>query len=184
MNPKPRIALFPGTFDPISNGHLDVIRRAEALFDHLVVAIGQNPAKRELFTVEERLEMVRRLVGECCPNAVVETYRGLTVDYAKKIGATVILRTGRRIPGVRPVAGVVAPITVVRMAVGDAYNAREWREGAGDEEVAYRTTSISRRHCRVVAEFAFRHARQIKSGLKLSDKYFSPRVRNFYESLN
>ncbi len=71
------------------------------------------------------------------------------------IDATVILRTGRRIPGVRPVAGVVAPIAVVRMAVGDAYNAREWREGAGDDEVAFRTTRITRRHCRVVAEFTF-----------------------------
>ncbi|MGQ0570767.1 MAG: isocitrate/isopropylmalate family dehydrogenase [Armatimonadota bacterium] len=81
------------------------------------------------------------------------------------IGATVILRTGRRIPGVRPVAGVIAPIAVVRMAVGDAYNAREWREGAGRDEIAYRTTSISRRHCGAVAEFAFRHARQ--SGAKV-----------------
>lgn len=74
------------------------------------------------------------------------------------IGATVILRTGRRIPGVRPVTGVVAPVSVVRMAVGDAYNAREWREGEGAAEVAYRTTAITRRHCRAVAEFAFRHA--------------------------
>jgi isocitrate/isopropylmalate dehydrogenase len=77
------------------------------------------------------------------------------------IGATVILRTGRRIPGVRPVSGVVAPIAVVRMAVGDAYNAREWREGAGDDEVAYRTTKVNRRLCRAVAEFAFRHARHL-----------------------
>jgi isocitrate/isopropylmalate dehydrogenase len=81
------------------------------------------------------------------------------------IGGTVILRTGRRIPGVRPVTGVVAPITVVRMAVGDAYNATEWREGQGLEEVAFRTTAITRRHCRSVAEFSFRHAR--KSGAKV-----------------
>ena len=96
------------------------------------------------------------------------------------IGATVILRTGRRIPGVRPVAGVVAPIAVVRMAVGDAYNAREWREGAGDEEVAYRTTSIRRRHCRVVAEFAFRHARQLGAKVFGGPKYT---VSPVYEGL-
>jgi isocitrate/isopropylmalate dehydrogenase len=81
------------------------------------------------------------------------------------IGATVILRTGRRIPGVRPVAGVMAPIAVVRMAVGDAYGAREWRDGAGLDEVAMRTATITRRHCRAVAEFAFRHAR--KAGAKV-----------------
>jgi len=87
------------------------------------------------------------------------------------INATVILRTGRRIPGVRPVAGVVAPIAVVRMAVGDAYNAREWREGAGDDEVAYRTTAVTRRHCRAVAEFAFRHARQLGAKVFGGPKY-------------
>jgi isocitrate dehydrogenase (NAD+) len=87
------------------------------------------------------------------------------------IDATVILRTGRRIPGVRPVAGVVAPIAVVRMGVGDAYNAREWREGAGDDEVAYRTTAVTRRHCRAVAEFSFRHARQLGAKVFGGPKY-------------
>lgn len=87
------------------------------------------------------------------------------------IDATVILRTGRRIPGVRPVAGVVAPIAVVRMAVGDAYNAREWREGTGNDEMAYRTTKITRRHCRAVAEFAFRHARTLGAKVFGGPKY-------------
>lgn len=76
------------------------------------------------------------------------------------IEAQIILRTGRRIPGVRPVTGVVAPISVVRMAVDDAYGAHEWREGQGGEEAAYRTTRIRRSICRIVAEFAFRHARR------------------------
>jgi len=76
------------------------------------------------------------------------------------IGAQIILRTGRRIPGVRPVTGVVAPISVVRMAVDDAYGAREWREGTGLEEIAFRTTRIRRSVCRMVAEFAFQHARR------------------------
>jgi len=76
----------------------------------------------------------------------------------EEIGAKVIVRTGRRIPGVVPLGGVHAPISVVRMAVGDAYGADEWREGAGDAEVAYRTKRIERRICRAVAEFAFRLA--------------------------
>ncbi len=73
----------------------------------------------------------------------------------------VILRTGRRIPGVRPLGGVHAPIAVVRMAADDAYNAREWREARDGEEWAYRTDKISRATCRVVAEFAFQYARKV-----------------------
>ncbi|HEX6762671.1 MAG TPA: isocitrate/isopropylmalate family dehydrogenase [Gaiellaceae bacterium] len=74
------------------------------------------------------------------------------------IGGKVIVRTGRRIPGVVPLGGVHAPISVVRMAVGDAYGAKEWREGAGNDEVAFRTERIERSVCRAVAEFAFREA--------------------------
>lgn len=76
------------------------------------------------------------------------------------MGGQVILRTGRRIPAVRPLAGVYAPISVVRMAVEDAYGAKEWREGSGLDEVAYSTRRLSRRICRVVAEFTFRHAKR------------------------
>jgi isocitrate dehydrogenase (NAD+) len=79
------------------------------------------------------------------------------------IGAQVILRTGRRIPNVRPVGGVHAPISVVRMAVGDAYGAKEWREELPDGEYAFRTERISRRTCRAVAEFSFQHAHRIKA---------------------
>ena len=78
----------------------------------------------------------------------------------EEIGGRVIVRTGRRIPGVVPLGGVHAPISVVRMAVGDAYGAEEWREGSGDDEVAFRTERIERRICRSVAEFAFRLADQ------------------------
>jgi isocitrate dehydrogenase (NAD+) len=70
----------------------------------------------------------------------------------------VIVRTGRRIPGVIPHGGVSAPISIVRMAVGDAYGAKEWREGVGDDEVAFRTERIERRICHAVSEFAFRLA--------------------------
>jgi isocitrate dehydrogenase (NAD+) len=76
----------------------------------------------------------------------------------EEIGGKVIVRTGRRIPGVMPVGGVFAPISIVRMAVGDAYGATEWREGEGDDEVAFRTERIERRICHAVAEFAFRQA--------------------------
>jgi isocitrate dehydrogenase (NAD+) len=81
----------------------------------------------------------------------------------KGIDGTVIVRTGRRIPGVNPTSGVHAPISVVRMAVDDAYGAKEWREGEGLDEVAYRTEKISRRVCRGVAEFAFIQARKMRA---------------------
>src|SRR6266850_4229747 len=76
----------------------------------------------------------------------------------EEIGGSVIVRTGRRIPGVAPLGGVHAPISIVRMAVGGAYGAKEWREGEGDDEVAFRTERIERRICHAVAEFAFRQA--------------------------
>ncbi len=76
------------------------------------------------------------------------------------VNGQVILRTGRRIPSVRPLAGVYAPISVVRMAVEDAYGAKEWREGSGLDEVAYSTRKLSRRTCRIVAEYTFRYARR------------------------
>src|SRR6201988_4443361 len=76
----------------------------------------------------------------------------------EEIGGKVIVRTGRRIPGVVPLGGVHAPISIVRMAVGDAYGAREWREGEGDDEIAFRTERIERGICRAVSEFAFRLA--------------------------
>jgi isocitrate dehydrogenase (NAD+) len=77
------------------------------------------------------------------------------------IDGTVIVRTGRRIPGVTPVAGVHHPISVCRMAVGDAYGAEQWREPDGDDELAKRTEVIRRSHCRAVAEFSFREAKRI-----------------------
>ncbi len=91
----------------------------------------------------------------------------------QEMDAQVILRSGRRIPGVRPIAGVHAPISVVRMAVGDAYGAREWREGAAGDptETAYRTEAISRRVCRAVCEYAFQHARKAGAAVFGGPKY-------------
>jgi isocitrate dehydrogenase (NAD+) len=87
------------------------------------------------------------------------------------IGGKVIVRTGRRIPGVVPLGGVHAPISVVRMAVGDAYGAREWREGSGEDEVAFRTERIERRICRAVAEFSFRQAERTGAKVFGGPKY-------------
>jgi isocitrate dehydrogenase (NAD+) len=89
----------------------------------------------------------------------------------EEIGGKVIVRTGRRIPGVVPIAGVYAPISIVRMAVGDAYGAKEWREGEGDDEVAFRTERIERRVCHAVAEFAFRQAERTGAKVFGGPKY-------------
>jgi isocitrate dehydrogenase (NAD+) len=87
------------------------------------------------------------------------------------IGGKVILRTGRRIPGVRPVAGVHAPIAVVRMAVDGSYGAKEWRESSGTDEIAYRTEKISRNTCRAVSEFSFQYAERTSSKVFGGPKY-------------
>jgi isocitrate dehydrogenase (NAD+) len=89
----------------------------------------------------------------------------------EEIGGRVIVRTGRRIPGVVPLGGVHAPISIVRMAVGDAYGAKEWREGEGEDEVAFRTERIERRICRAVAEFSFRQAERVGAKVFGGPKY-------------
>jgi pantetheine-phosphate adenylyltransferase len=91
------IAIFPGSFDPVTYGHLDVIRRGRRLFDELVVAVGRNPSKDELFSLDERTALVTRLVDELVkkePGASVrvEGYSGLTVDFARSVGANALLR--------------------------------------------------------------------------------------------
>ena len=89
----------------------------------------------------------------------------------EEIGGKVIVRTGRRLPGVVPFGGVHAPISVVRMAVGDAYGAKEWREGDGAAEVAFRTERIERGVCRAVAEFSFREAERVGAKVFGGPKY-------------
>src|SRR5881398_1569454 len=89
----------------------------------------------------------------------------------EQIGGSVIVRTGRRIPGIAPLGGVHAPISVVRMAVGDAYGAKEWREGEGDDEAAFRTERIERSVCRAVAEFGFQLAERTGAKVFGGPKY-------------
>ncbi|HUT56528.1 MAG TPA: pantetheine-phosphate adenylyltransferase [Phycisphaerae bacterium] len=89
-NPK-RMVVFPGRFDPITNGHLDVIRRAAELFDELVIAVGDNPDKRAMLPLNLRAEIIVQAVASL-PNVRVEAYTGLTVDLVRRLGAQGILR--------------------------------------------------------------------------------------------
>ena len=93
---SPSIALYPGSFDPITNGHLDLIQRGSRLFDRLIVSILQNESKQPLFSVEERVEMLREVICEY-PNVEVDSFDGLLVDHAAARSATVILRGIRAI---------------------------------------------------------------------------------------
>lgn len=95
-----RVGVFPGQFDPITNGHLDVIHRGLKLFDELIVAVGINPDKREMFTIEERLEMMRQILKDQ-PKVRVERYAGLTVDFVRSMKATAILRGIRDVSDLR-----------------------------------------------------------------------------------
>lgn len=100
MEHKPVKAIFPGSFDPITNGHMDVIGRGLKLFDQLVVAVGHNPAKDILFTPEERVDMIKELVADK-PRVTVESYECLTVEFAAQIGADVMLRGLRNLTDVQ-----------------------------------------------------------------------------------
>lgn len=93
-------AIFPGSFDPITNGHLDVIGRGVKLFDELIIAVGRSPSKEPLFTPQERVEMIAELVKDM-PRASVESFEGLMVEYAKQRKADVILRGLRSLTDVQ-----------------------------------------------------------------------------------
>ncbi len=102
MNKKYVRAIFPGSFDPITNGHLDVINRGMKLFDELVIAVGRSPVKNQLFTPEERVEMISELIDqEKMPGVSVESFEGLTVEYAARKKADVILRGLRSLTDVQ-----------------------------------------------------------------------------------
>ena len=84
-------AMYPGTFDPITNGHHDLVRRAANIFDRVVVAIAANPGKAPLFPLEERVELAREVLGGV-PNVEITGYTGLTVDFARQHGLRVVVR--------------------------------------------------------------------------------------------
>ena len=85
------IAIYPGSFDPISNGHLDIATRAARLFEKVVIGVYDKPDKHIVFTTEERVELVRQAIADL-PNVEVEPFSGLAVDFAKKVGAQVMVR--------------------------------------------------------------------------------------------
>jgi pantetheine-phosphate adenylyltransferase len=95
MSPR-RVALYPGTFDPVTLGHLDIVQRAVKLFDHLVIGVADNPSKTQAFTIAERIEMMRRetapLAGGERATISVETFDSLLIHFARKVGASVIIR--------------------------------------------------------------------------------------------
>ena len=98
MNPKPArlVAIYPGSFDPITSGHLDLIDRASKLADCLIVAVLQNSDKQPLFSVEERMDMLREVVAPY-PNTQVDSFQGLLVDYARQRNAHLVVRGIRAI---------------------------------------------------------------------------------------
>ena len=90
------IAIYPGSFDPVTNGHLDLIHRGAKIFDELVVAVLRNPEKNPLFTVPERVEMLQEMTRDL-PNVRIDEFQGLMVDYARSQGAAAVLRGIRAI---------------------------------------------------------------------------------------
>lgn len=101
-------AIYPGSFDPPTNGHLDLIERGGKIFDHLIVAILRHPEKSPLFTIEERVEMLRE-VTQHCPNVEIDTFDGLLVDYAVRRQARVIVR------GIRAISDYEYELTMALM---------------------------------------------------------------------
>jgi len=91
-----RIAVYPGSFDPVTNGHLDILERGLTLFDKIIVAIMHNPSKEFCFTVEERIEMLR-ISTQHLSNVEIDTFDGLTVNYAERRNASAILRGMRAV---------------------------------------------------------------------------------------
>jgi isocitrate/isopropylmalate dehydrogenase len=163
----------------------ELLEESLRVLDPVVTGLNCNFVKFDL-SLETRRKTQNKVVYEAA-EAMKKAGLGLkaatiTPEKAGDVGSpnailrdavdgTVIVRTGRRIPGVRPAGGAYAPISVVRMAVGDAYGAEEHREGEGLDEVAYRTERITRRHCRAVAEFAFRHAEKMRVKVFGGPKY-------------
>lgn len=100
MSDKMVRAIFPGSFDPITNGHLDVVERGIKLFDELIIAVGRSPIKNQIFTPDERVEMIEELIKDM-PGVSVESFDELTVEYARKKNADVILRGLRSLTDVQ-----------------------------------------------------------------------------------
>lgn len=97
MKTNEKIAIYPGSFDPLTNGHMDIIERAMKLFDRVIVSVMHNPKKTSLFTVKERVDMIRECFGNNKPNLQVDSFDGLLVDYTRIKNAIAIIRGMRAI---------------------------------------------------------------------------------------
>ena len=86
-----KTAVYPGSFDPVTNGHIDVIKRALKIFDKIIITVGYNPGKKPAFSIEERLEMLRECTKDM-GNAEIDTFSGLLIDYVRKKGSRIIIR--------------------------------------------------------------------------------------------
>jgi isocitrate dehydrogenase (NAD+) len=153
----PAVLRLPLTFE-----HFDLSLANRRLTRNQVIHQAAEAMRRSGFGLKAATITPESADDVSSPNAILR----------EAIDGQVILRTGRRLPGVRPVGGVHAPIAVVRMAVGDAYGAREWRKiDDNGDEIAQRIERISRRTCRAVSEFAFQHARKTGSKVFGGPKY-------------
>ena len=177
---KPTIVVLEGdqTGQELLIESLRVLERDVIGFDvdleHYDLSLEKRRATKNGIVHEAAAAMKRTKLGLKAATITPETAGDVGSPNAilrQAIDGKVIVRTGRRIPGVRPVAGIHAPISVVRMAVGDAYGAKEWREQSGGDEIAYRTERIERSVCRVVAEYAFFHARRMGAKVFGGPKY-------------
>jgi pantetheine-phosphate adenylyltransferase len=91
-----KVAVYPGSFDPITNGHLDVIHRAAAIFDQVIIAVADNPEKRPMFTTGQRLDLTKTAVRDL-PNVIVDQFQGLLIEYCRRKGASVVVRGVRAV---------------------------------------------------------------------------------------
>ena len=103
---QPRIAVYPGSFDPITLGHLNVIERISSLFDRVLVGVGINAEKQPIFDTEERIELIRESVVQL-DNVEVQAFSGLAVDFVRRCGARIMVR------GVRPITDIPAELTMM-----------------------------------------------------------------------
>jgi pantetheine-phosphate adenylyltransferase len=144
---SPRLAVYPGSFDPITLGHLNVIERASRLFDKLIIGVGVNIEKNPLFTPEERMELLRQSTSNI-PNLEIRTFYGLTVDFVRSCGAKVIIR------GVRPITDIQAELTMM-MANRRLAPDLETLFMIADGELAHVSSSLIKQIASVCGEVEF-----------------------------
>jgi pantetheine-phosphate adenylyltransferase len=145
--PPATFAVYPGSFDPFTLGHLDIVQRASALFDKLVIGVGINTEKRPLFSADERVELIQLSTAHLHNNEIV-TYQGLTVKYVQQCGAKIMIR------GVRPLTDIAAELTMM-MANRRLAPDVETLFMVADGELAHVSSSLIKEIATVADEAAF-----------------------------